>query len=141
MSNEISTLKSRGIKETPNRILVLRQLRQAHGPLSLGELECELGTLDKSSIFRVRNLFVSHQVVHAINGMDGVTRYEACSGHDHCSIDDMHPHFYCSNCQQHFCLEDTPMPQLDLPEGFNARSVSIIATGLCPECQSLRNHD
>ncbi|MDE5656124.1 MAG: transcriptional repressor [Muribaculaceae bacterium] len=141
MSDEITILKNRGVKETPNRILVLRQLRQAHGPLSLSELESELGTLDKSSIFRVLNLFVAHEVVHAINGMDGVTRYEACSGHDHCSINDMHPHFYCTDCQRHFCLENTPIPQLDLPGGFSARSVSIIATGLCPECQSHRNHD
>lgn len=134
MTEEISILQSRGVKETPNRILVLRELRHAHRPMSLSELEAQIGTLDKSSIFRVLNLFVETEVAHAINGVDGMTRYEACSGHDHCSIDDMHPHFYCTGCHRHFCLVDTPLPQLSFPEGFEAKSVNLMATGLCPEC-------
>lgn len=134
MSDEIDILKKRGVKETPNRILVMRQLRQAHRPMSLGELENALETLDKSSIFRVLNLFLEHEAVHAINGVDGLTRYEVCTGHDHCSIDDMHPHFYCIECHKHFCLYDTDMPALGLPAGFEAKSMSVMIQGLCPEC-------
>lgn len=141
MSEEINILKSRGIKDTPNRILVLRQLRHAGRPLSLSELEAGLGTLDKSSIFRVLNLFVEHEVVHAINGMDGFTRYEVCGGHGHCSIDDMHPHFYCTSCHRHFCLVDTPLPRLDFPSGFQVRSLSVMAKGLCPECLNRSDND
>ncbi|MDE5642781.1 MAG: transcriptional repressor [Muribaculaceae bacterium] len=136
MSEEINILKSRGLKETPNRILVLRQLRQAGQPMSLGELETSLVTLDKSSIFRVLNLFVEQEVAHAINGVDGITRYEVCTGHDHCSIDDMHPHFYCTSCQRHFCLQDIAMPSVGLPEGFEPTAMSVMIKGICPDCNA-----
>lgn len=141
MSDEINLLKKRGLKETPNRILVLRQLRGACRPLSLSELEAALGTLDKSSIFRVLTLFVAHEVVHAINGMDGMTRYEICHGDGHCTPADMHPHFYCTSCHRHFCLTDTPLPSLSLPPGFEPHNVSVMIQGLCPECIYAASHD
>lgn len=141
MSDEIDLLKTRGLKETPNRILVLRQLQQAVRPLSLSELETKLETLDKSSIFRVLNLFVSHEIVHSINGMDGMTRYELCHGNGHCSPADMHPHFYCTACHRHFCITDTPVPLICLPPGFQTHNVSVMIQGLCPECINSINHD
>ena len=50
-------LVDRGIRPTPNRILVARALMDATHPVALAELETVLDTVERSTIFRVLNLF------------------------------------------------------------------------------------
>lgn len=127
-------LEQRGVKMTPNRILVLRALRKAARPMSLAELEEILPTLDKSSIFRVLALFNEHHVTHAIEDGSGALKYEACGGDDACTLDDMHAHFYCESCKQTFCFKATHIPEINLPEGFMASSINYMVKGICPHC-------
>ena len=62
--NVVSLLEERGVKPTSNRIIVLRALLEADGPRTLMELEHQIDTLDKSSVFRVLDLLLKHGVVH-----------------------------------------------------------------------------
>ena len=127
-------LKEAGIKSTSNRVLVLSRLLQSENPLSLVELETELETLERSSIFRVLTLLQSHDVIHTMEDGRGVTKYEICHGHHHCSIEDMHAHFYCEKCEKVICFEEISAPQINLPAGFRVRSVNYMLKGLCPKC-------
>lgn len=138
MRDEIEILHDRGVKETPNRILVLRTLLRSGSPLSFTEIEAELPTVDKSSIFRVLQHFADHNIVHLIDGGDGITRYEICHGNAHCSVDDMHIHFYCTRCRRTFCFEQMPVPQVSFPTGFEIRSLNYMGKGLCPKCRNKR---
>ena len=132
-------LESHGIKPTANRILVCRTLAEAKHPMSLSELECEILSVDKSSVFRVLSLFREHHLVHVLeDGSDGV-RYEIChstDGHEH--DDDQHVHFYCESCQRTFCINDIPIPNVSLPHGYIIESINYMAKGLCPKCASKR---
>lgn len=130
------TLRKVGIKPTSNRILVLRELEKADGPMSLIELETSLETMERSSVLRVLNLFLEKDVVHAVEDGRGITKYEICRGEEHCSVDDMHAHFYCERCHHTFCLEECSAPLVDFPEGFKVRSVNYMLKGLCPECSA-----
>ena len=56
-------LERKGVKPTANRILVLRTMLAASHPISLRELVMLLETMDKSSIFRVLNIFSVHHIV------------------------------------------------------------------------------
>ena len=123
-----------GVKPTSNRLLVLRAMFKASRPVSLSELETELDTVDKSSIFRVLTLFVSHHVVHAIEDGSGTMKYEVCTGEDRCSLSDMHTHFYCESCHRTFCFKSIGIPSIDLPEGFTMSSVNYMVKGICPQC-------
>lgn len=127
-------LEKGGIRPTANRILVIRELLSTHNPLSMTDLEDRLETLEKSSIFRVLTLLLEHGLVHAIEDGRGIVKYEICHGHGHCTINDMHPHFYCENCLKVFCLEEIPLPEIALPDGFEVKSVNYMLKGLCPEC-------
>lgn len=127
-------MEKRGVKPTPNRILVLRALQSAAGPVSLTELEDILPTLDKSSIFRVLTLFSEHHVAHAIEDGNGILKYEACGGEDACTLDDMHAHFYCEVCKRTFCFKATHIPEISLPDGFTATSINYMVKGMCPRC-------
>ncbi len=129
-----SMMAQRGIKPTPNRILVLRAMLAAARPVSLPELETMLETMDKSSIFRVLGLFARHHLVHAIEDGSGTSKYEACHGERECTLDDMHTHFYCESCRQTFCFPAIHIPPVTLPEGFVMTSINYMVKGICARC-------
>ena len=130
-------LASHGIKPTANRIVVAKTLAAAERPMSLTELEYKILSIDKSGVFRALTLFREHHLVHVIeDGGDGV-RYELCYSHDgHAEDDDQHVHFYCVRCHRTFCLPDTPIPSVSLPQGYHLTSINYMAKGLCPDCSS-----
>ena len=127
-------LDNANIKPTPNRILVIRSLLAAESPLSLLELEKDLQTLDRSSISRVLALLLEHGAVHAMEDGRGITKYEICHGEHHCSVSDMHAHFYCERCNRVFCFEDINAPEINIPDAFQVRSVNFMIKGICPDC-------
>lgn len=128
-------LTSHDIKPTANRIVVARTLAAAEQPMSLSELEYKILSIDKSGIFRTLTLFREHHLVHVLeDGGDGV-RYELCYSHDgHHEDDDQHVHFYCERCHRTFCLADTPIPTVTLPEGYEPQSINYMVKGVCPDC-------
>ena len=128
-------LDNANIKPTPNRILVIRSLLAAESPLSLLELEKDLQTLDRSSISRVLALLLEHGAVHAMEDGRGITKYEICHGEHHCSVSDMHAHFYCERCNRVFCFEDINAPEINIPDAFQVRSVNFMIKGICPDCR------
>ena len=102
--------------------------------MSMGELEDALETVDKSVISRTLSLFREQHLVHVIeDGGDGV-RYELCHSHHDDHDDDTHVHFHCESCGRTFCLEDIPVPEVAVPDGFKASSVNYMIKGTCPDC-------
>lgn len=133
--NIITHLESKGIRPTANRILVLKALAGAKNPLSLRDLERQMISMDKSSIFRVLTLFLEHDVVHAFEDGRGVLNYEICAEDGKCDHHDGHIHFYCESCHRSFCMEDIHIPSFELPEGYFPHSISFVIKGECPECR------
>ena len=132
----VELLESHDVKPTANRIVVIKALAAARQPLTLSELEHKILSIDKSGIFRALTLFRAHHLVHVIEGGSEGVKYELCHSHDHDQDDDQHPHFFCEECQQTYCLEDISLPAIELPEGFEVSSVNLMLRGLCPHCTS-----
>lgn len=130
-----ASLERKGVKPTANRILVWRALKQSPHPMSLTDLEEALETMDKSSIFRVLTLFLEHDIVHAFEDGRGILNYEPCPSQTTCNHSDAHIHFYCESCRKSFCLDDIPLPEFHLKEGFTMHSVSFVIKGECPQCR------
>ncbi|MCM1320292.1 MAG: transcriptional repressor [Muribaculaceae bacterium] len=129
-------LESRGVKPTPNRILVLRELLKASTPMSLADIEQALDySVDKASIFRVLELFADKDVVHTIEDGSRSIKYEICHSQGQHSITDQHAHFYCERCHRTYCLEHLKIPAIILPEGFSPHSVNYLIKGNCPNCK------
>lgn len=130
----LKLLSEHGIKPTANRILVVKALAAESNPLSLKELERVIETVDKSGISRTLALFRAHRLVHDIEDGDGNVKYELCHSHSAAGDEDMHVHFYCEQCHKTFCLWDTPVPEVEVPEGFRRESVNYMIKGLCADC-------
>ena len=127
-------LEEHGVKATPNRLLVAKALAGAGRPLSLMELEAQLETIDMSAIFRALGAFKEAHLVHVLEDSGDGVRYELCHSHHGDHDDDVHVHFYCTRCHRTFCLEDTPIPPVKVPEGYEVEGVSYLIKGVCPEC-------
>ena len=131
----IDLMMHHGVKPTANRILVAEALHRAGRPMSIMELEDAIGSIDKSGISRTLSLFREQHLLHTIqDGGDGV-RYELCHSHSDSHDEDAHVHFYCTSCRKTFCLDNIPIPDVALPEGYDRESVNYMVSGICPDCR------
>lgn len=129
-----------GIRPSPIRVMVLRCMADAPGPLSSLEMESRLDTVDRSSITRTLTLFAGCNMIHTVDDGSGAAKYELCrapghTGHGHGTDDDLHPHFHCIGCGTTYCLDDTGIPEIPLPEGFVAATANYVIKGYCPRCR------
>ena len=127
-------LEQHGIKLTANRILIAKVMSTLDYPISMKELETMLLTMDKSSIFRTLSLFKSHHLVHQMEDGNDIVRYELCHSHSEEEDEDIHVHFYCEHCHRTFCLNEIPVPQVNLPIGYRQTAVNYMIKGICPDC-------
>ena len=134
MENLEQLLGQHGVKVTANRLLIARALQEAERPLSLMELEARLDTIDKSNVFRALTAFREAHLVHALEDAGEGVRYELCHSRNHSQDEDLHVHLYCTRCHKTYCLEETPVPPVVVPEGYRPESASYLLKGICPDC-------
>ena len=130
----VALLKEAGIKSTSNRILVLKTLLEGKGPMSMKEIETEVPTLDKSSIFRTLTTMREHDLLHVLDGGPDGIRYEVCHSHHNGPHTDEHVHFHCEACNRTFCFEQIEVPRIALPAEYEVHSTEHTIKGICPDC-------
>lgn len=126
-------LQEHGIRPTAVRILVLRSIMDMDGAFCLSDIEADIPSLDRSSIFRALRLFTENHLLHEIDDGSGSCKYCLCrcENHDHHL---QHVHFTCTKCGKTFCLTEQIIPAITLPEGFIAEEAEYVVKGVCPEC-------
>jgi len=128
-------LQRAGVRPSPVRILVVRELDAVGRPVSGQDIEDALQTVDRSSITRTLALFVNCKLVHSVDDGSGSVKYELCRSENSDEHDlDEHPHFHCVNCGTTYCLDAVSVPSVMLPAGFIRQSVNYVIKGLCPKC-------
>ena len=75
----LKKLEQREIKPTAIRLLILKTMMQHKEAFSLLDLENELDTVDKSTIYRTITLFLAHHLIHGIDDGTGSLKYAVCS--------------------------------------------------------------
>ena len=126
-------LINKGIRPTALRILIFRTLQEKENALSLADLEAELKTVDKSTIYRTLSVLLQHTLIHSI--ADGCT----CNAAEHSGFSDLHLHFTCEHCHRTYCFRGMPVPKVNVPEGFQIHSANYMLMGLCPECEKYKH--
>lgn len=130
----LEKLELRRIKPTAVRLLVLKTMMRQKEAFSLLDLETELETVDKSTIYRTITLFLAHHLIHGIDDGSGSFKYAVCSDCCDCEVKDLHTHFYCEGCRRTFCLENIRIPVVALPPGFTVCGINYVVKGRCPAC-------
>lgn len=128
-------LKDRQINPTAMRLLVLDFLTRQTAAISLNDLEKGMAPSDRITIYRTLKTFEEKGLVHSIEDGSGATKYalceQDCDGENH---HDLHVHFYCNTCKETFCLPDTRIPEMTLPNGFKQQEMNLIIKGICEHC-------
>lgn len=127
-------LKNRDIRPTAMRILVLKYFIEESNCASLNELELQLDTADKSTLFRTLTTFEQNGLIHKIEDGTGVSKYGLCVENCDCSTEFQHYHFHCMNCNETFCMDALRPKHFDLPKGFQVKSANLVLQGLCSNC-------
>ena len=129
-------LLSKDIKPTSNRILVLRFLSKSKSAISLSKLEGLFDKADRTTLYRTLKTFEKSKLIHSIEDGTGVTKYALCQEGCECSIDDVHVHFHCNNCEETFCVNQTMVPVVRLPDKFEVSEMNMVVKGICENCKS-----
>ena len=106
-------LLNRSIKPTSVRLLIFKTMSDFKKAFSLTDLETELETVNKSTIFRTLSLFHDNLLIHTIDDGSGSMKYSICSDSCMCNVGDLHVHFNCNRCKNTFCLESIAIPPIN----------------------------
>ena len=128
-------LESKEIRPTAMRQLVLKTLIEKGTAMSLNKLEEEFDHADKSTLYRTLKTFEEKKIIHSIDDGTGSLKYAVCQDTCECNPSDLHVHFYCTKCENTFCLTDIPVPTVNLPAGFSLGSVNMVVKGMCANCK------
>ena len=135
----VLVLEAVGIRPTATRILVYKSIADLKDTFSLADIEEQLDSVDKSTVFRTLVLFQSHHLIHSIDDGSGSIKYCLCKNKGECNEEEGHCHFYCTQCRKTFCLDELPTPNISLPQGFEMQQINYIVKGICASCAT-RKH-
>jgi len=128
-------LNGSGLRSTPARQAVLRQLSRKGRPLSHGEIAAAGATtgLDRVTLYRTLAKLQDAGLVHRVQDHKGAWRFCAhvrlasgCPGN--------HAHFQCTRCGLMRCLADQSLPWITLPDSSLVLGKQLLVYGLCPAC-------
>lgn len=134
MVTPATLLRAAKVRVTPARVRVLETLLGSTAPLSHADLEMQLPDADRVTLYRVLDSLVACGLALKAVDARGVFRFSA-SGSQREHKD--HLHFRCVACGAVFCLDTSPPPPPDLPQGFRLNDAEYDLRGTCAQC-SLR---
>ncbi|QDT54042.1 Ferric uptake regulation protein [Caulifigura coniformis] len=132
-----SMLKTAGIRATPARISVLRELRASRSPLTHADLTEILVPegFDKATVFRNLNDLAEAGLASRTELGDHVWRFEAVDPAH--AGEEKHPHFVCVECKSVTCLGDMEFTTKSRKQASTIGNITeILIKGHCSACAS-----
>jgi len=129
-------LISHGLRLTNSREEILNIFLGHKTALSQPEIEKELHSCDRVTIYRTLATYLEKGILHKVLDDVGAMKYALCA--ESCHSDHYHAHdhihFKCNVCGNTTCVEDIHVPTLQLPQGFKMSEMNILIQGTCPSC-------
>jgi Fur family ferric uptake transcriptional regulator len=135
----IATLKEKGLKLTPQRMLIVDIIHEAKGHLTaeeiIGHVRDNMPGVNKSTVYRTLELLVKAGAVYKSGLGDDFIYHHAEDAHHH--------HLVCTRCGKTInCDENLFAPlQRSLSQNyhFHADFKHIVMGGVCGECRNKSN--
>ena len=120
-------------RNTPGRTEILNLLKASGTALSQDMISSALEVdLNKVTIYRILARLQEDELVHQIQGDDGIRYYALCSKCDEHHHNHDHFHFRCLSCGLVQCLENTVV--VSLPQGYVSQEINAVVMGKCASC-------
>lgn len=129
-------LKSKNLRVTKKRILILEVIINYKNPISAEEIfeKCKQKdkNLDLSTIYRNLNTMVEGDLLLKNTNTDGISYFQLNNQN--------HKHFIrCVSCGRRFIIENCPIniieESIENETGFLVKGHSFEFSGICPDCQ------
>lgn len=134
--NAVELLKSKGLKKTAQRIMLINILQKASIALTESDIKAEMGDLyDRITFYRTVQILLDADIIHRITVDNTIIKYALNTLHTPKSEMD-HAHFFCKKCHSVMCIGDIPLIKYRLPEGFTSDECEILIKGICANCQN-----
>lgn len=134
-----SLLRSAGLRSTPARIAVLRELRGAKAPVTHAELAEKLVPqgFDKATVFRNLADLTEAELLYRAELGDHVWRFEVRN--PQAAERGSHPHFVCVDCGNVTCLDEMEFTSASRRRSAEiSRITEILIKGHCTSCDAGR---
>jgi Fur family transcriptional regulator, ferric uptake regulator len=126
-------LKNHDLRHTACREEILHLFLENSYALTHGDIETRLdASHDRVTIYRTLKTFLEKNIIHKVLDDSGNLKY-AMEKHTHHNKH-THIHFKCSLCGETNCLEDTQIPAIHLPEGYQLSQANLLVQGVCKIC-------
>jgi Fur family transcriptional regulator, ferric uptake regulator len=135
MKEAIAILKNKGLKVTEQRANVLAKLLTHHKPLPLNELQDNLQSINRITLYRILMDLEKGDLIRIFFSLEGNKYIEAKhkkNNNSHNINNAIHLHFQCQLCDEVFCLDKIRIE--GLPEGFQLFSDKTVLAGNCNNC-------
>lgn len=129
-------LHTYSLRKTPVRAQMLELFLNANQALGQQELELQMDTADRITLYRTLRTFEQKGIIHqAIDGT-GKMKYALCEADcDEHAHYDSHAHFHCEVCNKTVCIDQIPVPYITNPLGYQVRQIHLLLSGTCQTCQ------
>ena len=130
-------LRESGLRVTPDRLAIFRELTTTRHPLPKPDLVERLRSagINQATVYRVLDLFTALKVVHAVLLPHSIVGYELVP-----PFRDHHHHIVCASCGTMADLFQCDVDEVikrDLQAiGFTSISHSLEVVGLCAACRA-----
>ena len=135
MKNIENKLTNKHVKPTAMRELVLKILSEQTNAVSLADIESIFDKADKVTLYRTLKTFEENKLIHSIDDGTGSVKYALCNDSCQCNPNELHIHFLCTKCHHTYCLNDTPIPAINLPYNFTLETINMVVKGKCHNCK------
>ena len=131
----VTKLKEHKINITKPRIVILKAFLETVSGLDYNYFyNVPMFNMNKATIFRTFNLFVTRKIIYRIPAIDGLSRYLLQENSQSQSPVD-HSSFVCTNCGSVTPLITKSPPEINLPKGYKVKNLEIVMSGLCKSCK------
>ncbi len=125
-------LKDYNLSLTNQRIKLLSVLSGFGYAMTEKEIEQQMkGCCNKTTIYRNLASLVEKKIVHRIISEEAI-RYKFVNIDKQEDYD--HVHFQCKNCSTIYCMNEIPVQEYTLPDGFRRLENQFLILGICKSC-------
>ncbi|GHU80411.1 hypothetical protein FACS1894145_6770 [Bacteroidia bacterium] len=132
----LNLLKSKGLKKTAQRIMLINILQAKGISQSENEIKVNMGAMyDRITFYRTVQKLIEMNIIHRI-AVDNVTVRYALNDQDEVKNSQNPVRFFCKECHSTYYLENSPIPDFQLPDGYVAQGYEVLIKGICDACSN-----
>ena len=129
----VEILNNHKLKRTSCREGIIGVIINAEQALSENEIRAQLeGHYDRTTFYRSFKTLKEHKIIHKIVVDNQLVKYALDNSVSH---KDEHAHFYCHECHTVKCMDNMPIPNYQLPEGYSDVETVVLIKGTCVNCK------